>query len=117
MINMQPRNGLVVIKIHDKKQETVGNIAIPASQQKLYDYATVLAVGRGSTRLEVDGGTYVGCEDLKVGDIVLVKTHAFRPGPHGQTVYPITVGFLFNGETVTLVNETDIVAIITKETE
>ena len=95
-MKLRPLFDKVVVKQPEEKEQTVGGIFLPTAAQEKQEIAVVVAVGEGGV---VDG------KDVKmvvsVGDKVLYSKYA------GST-------FKIDGEEVTVIKQSDILAIVEK---
>ncbi len=93
-MTLKPLFDKVVVKQSKEKEQNVGGIILPTAAQEKQEVATVIAVGEGGV---VDG------KDIKmvvrVGDRVLYSKYA------GST-------FKIDGEEVTVIKQSDILAIV-----
>ena len=93
-MTLKPLFDKVVVKKSEEKEQTVGGIFLPTAAQEKQEIAYVVAVGEGGI---VDG------KDVKmvvhVGDRVLYGKYA------GST-------FKIDGEEVTVIKQSDILAIV-----
>jgi len=101
-----PRNALVTVRRLGKLDEDkVGAIMLPASTNK-FDVAKIILVGPGTPG---DIGIETDTHDLKPGQLVLIKVESQpRPGMTATT----TLKFRVSGESVELMNQHDILAIL-----
>ena len=93
-MKLKPLFDKVVVKKIEEKETTVGGIFLPTAAQEKQEVAVVVAVG--------DGGVVDGKEVkmiVSVGDKVLYSKYA------GST-------FKLNGEEVTVIKQSDILAIV-----
>jgi co-chaperonin GroES (HSP10) len=110
-MNIQPRNGLVLIRLIKQKEErkTSSGIVIPTHSGTMMDKAEILAVGRGIW----DYGKHAQTDDLQPGMLVLIKA-----GTRGQNVgeqMRSHLGMTVDGEDVSLINQMDVLAIVKEE--
>ena len=93
-MKLKPLFDKVVVKQPEEKEQTAGGIFLPTAAQEKQEIAVVVAVGEGGV---VDG------KDIKmvvrVGDKVLYSKYA------GST-------FKLDGEEVTVIKQSDILAIV-----
>lgn len=93
-MKLKPLFDKVVVKKPEEKEQTVGGIFLPTAAQEKQEIAVVVAVGEGGI---VDG------KEIKmivnVGDKVLYSKYA------GST-------FKLDGEEVTVIKQSDILAIV-----
>ena len=94
-MNIQPLHDRVVIRRTEEEKTTASGLIIPDSATEKPSQGEVLAVGKGKT---TDSGTVVQL-DVKVGDTVIFGQFA------GTEIKS-------NGETLLIMREDDIVAII-----
>lgn len=110
--DFQPRNALITVRrIGALKDDMAGSILLPEGTNK-FDVAEVLKVGRGTP---TDTGIGTDTEDVKPGDLILMKTESQpQPGVRAHN----TLKFHIGGMAMEIVNQHDILAIITinKET-
>ena len=93
-MKLKPLSDKVVVKQPKEKEQTVGGIFIPTAAQEKQEIAEVVAVGEGGV---VDGKEIKMV--VKVGDKVLYSKYA------GST-------FKIDGEEVTVIKQSDILAIV-----
>ncbi|SFV76649.1 Heat shock protein 60 family co-chaperone GroES [hydrothermal vent metagenome] len=94
-MNIQPLHDRVVIRRTEEEKTTASGLIIPDSATEKPSQGEVLAVGKGKT---TDSGTVVQL-DVKVGDTVIFGQFA------GTEIKS-------NGESLLIMREDDIVAII-----
>lgn len=93
-MTLKPLFDKVVVKQIEEKEEKVGGIFLPTAAKEKQEIATVVAVG--------DGGIVDGKEVkmvVKVGDKVLYSKYAGNE-------------FKIDGETVTIIKQSDVLAIV-----
>ncbi len=93
-MTLKPLFDKVVVKQIEEKEEKVGGIFLPTAAKEKQEIATVVAVG--------DGGIVDGKEVkmvVKVGDKVLYSKYAGSE-------------FKIDGETVTIIKQSDVLAIV-----
>ncbi len=93
-MTLKPLFDKVVVKQAEEKEEKVGGIFLPTAAKEKQEIATVIAVG--------NGGNFDGKEVemvVKVGDKVLYSKYAGSE-------------FKIDGETVTIIKQSDILAIV-----
>ncbi len=93
-MKLKPLFDKVVVKKIEEKETTVGGIFLPTAAQEKQEVAVVVAVGEGGV---VDGKEVKMI--VSVGDKVLYSKYA------GST-------FKLNGEEVTVIKQSDILAIV-----
>ncbi len=93
-MKLKPLFDKVVVKRNEEKETTVGGIILPTAAQEKQEVATVIAVGEGGV---IDGKEVKMI--VSVGDRVLYSKYA------GST-------FKIDGEEVTVVKQSDILAIV-----
>lgn len=93
-MTLKPLFDKVVVKQVEEKEEKVGGIFLPTAAKEKQEIATVVAVGNGGT---VDGKEIEMV--VKVGDKVLYSKYAGSE-------------FKIDGETVTIIKQSDILAIV-----
>lgn len=108
MKTIQPRNGLVLVAIvPHKEHKTEAGIIVPVTQGTIFEIARIVAVGPGTW----DAGKQCGTQDLKAGQVVLIKS-GMQGQQLGQTAMlglPVTQE---DGSKVVLMNQSDVFAII-----
>jgi co-chaperonin GroES (HSP10) len=98
----QPRNAFVLVR-RIKLPEQEGGIIVPSNEYGNFAFAEILA--------------HMGdCDDLKVGDTVLIKTGSNARPMSGQPRIETTLPFKVDGEKVELLNEQAVIAVVTLET-
>lgn len=110
---IQPRNGLVVIRpVPEKEQKSASGIIIPKTAGMTFEFAEVLAVGPG-VALEAGHGQRGGCDDLKPGMFVLIKS-GVQGRELGQRMnnYVTLEGAEDGGKNLHLINQSDILAVV-----
>lgn len=109
---LRPRNGLILVQIMEEKEgKTTSGIIIPTDKNIVFKMARVLAVGPGVW----DAGKQCATEDIKVGDLVMVKA-AMVVGQNrvgGTQMGDLFPSFDTSQGKVGLVNQQDIVAEVT----
>ncbi len=95
-MNIKPLHDRVVIRRVEEEKESAGGIILPGSAQEKQNLGEVLAVGPGKAS---DAGTIIPMS-VSVGDKVLFNQYAGQETKDDK------------GETLTIVREDDIVAII-----
>lgn len=108
---IKPRNGLVLVQMMEEKEgKTASGLIIPADKNIVFKVGRILDVGPGVW----DAGKQCATEDLKVGQLVLVKAAmvvgANRVG--GAQMGDLFPSFDTTQGKVGLVNQQDIVGII-----
>lgn len=93
-MTLKPLFDKVVVKQVEEKEEKVGGIFLPTAAKEKQEIATVVAVGNGGT---MDGKEIEMV--VKVGDKVLYSKYAGSE-------------FKIDGETVTIIKQSDILAIV-----
>lgn len=102
---IQPRNTLVLLRLHDTPARQVGNISVPTGSDQ-FTQAEVIAVGPGNVAAE--GGrsdTY----DLQPGQLVMV-IHKDRTQNRGLNLMGIPVQD--DGETLYLYEQARVLGVI-----
>jgi co-chaperonin GroES (HSP10) len=114
----QPRNAFVLVRrIELPKQE--GGIIVPSNEYGNFAFAEILAMGPGNacvSRIDRETAHMGDCDDLKVGDTVLIKTGSNARPMSGQPRIETTLPFKVDGEKVELLNEQAVIAVVTLET-
>jgi len=106
-MKITPRNGLVTVRFLEPRQDTmVGKIHVPAASGNQFKMAEIVEVGRGSP----DYGKFVGTEDLRPGQTVLVKSGT--QVDIGNTVHNYIHLKDDAGHDLAVLNQQDIMAII-----
>lgn len=93
-MKLKPLFDKVVVKKIEEKEQTVGGIFLPTAAQEKQEIAEVVAVGQGGI---IDGKEVKMV--VKVGDKVLYSKYAGSQ-------------FKIDGEEVTIVKQSDILAIV-----
>ena len=93
-MKLKPLFDKVVVKLIEAEETTVGGIFLPSAAKEKQEIATVIAVGEGGV---IDGKDVKMV--VKVGDRVLYSKYA------GST-------FKLDGEEVTVIKQSDILAIV-----
>ena len=93
-MKLKPLFDKVVVKVPEEEEQTVGGIFLPSAAKEKQDIAVVVAVGEGGL---IDGKDVKMV--VKVGDNVLYSKYA------GST-------FKLDGEEVTVIKQSDILAIV-----
>lgn len=93
-MTLKPLFDKVVVKKLEEKEENVGGILLPTAAQEKQEVAVVVAVGEGGV---IDGKEVKMV--VKVGDKVLYSKYAGSQ-------------FKLDGEEVTIVKQSDILAIV-----
>lgn len=111
MQSVTPRNGLVLVKILDKKErKTASGIIVPNGMATTFEMAEIVKVGRGI----LDVGIHVGTDDLHPGQIVLIKSgQQVDMGVHAKSTLPLTSE---DGSKVFMLNQIDILLILSEPT-
>lgn len=93
-MKLKPLFDKVVVKVPEEEEQTVGGIFLPSAAKEKQEIAVVVAVGEGGL---IDGKDVKMV--VKVGDNVLYSKYA------GST-------FKLDGEEVTVIKQSDILAIV-----
>lgn len=93
-MKLKPLFDKVVVKVPEEEEQTVGGIFLPSAAKEKQEIAVVVAVGEGGL---IDGKDVKMV--VKVGDKVLYSKYA------GST-------FKIDGEEVTVIKQSDILAIV-----
>lgn len=108
---LKPRNTLVVVAPLEKKETKIGNLVIPYETGRQYQLCEVVEIGPG---MVTQPNELSSTRDLAVEQTVLVKTRSKRLIAADRGVLDaIGVDFTTeDGRALTLVEETQIVAIV-----
>lgn len=111
MKSVQPRNGLVIIRlIEEKETKTASGIIISAQNAMITQEAEIVAVGRG---VLTESGKHGGTDDLRPGMRVLVKAgQRMRDG--GGMTQEMRLAEMFGDDSgkYTMINQLDVLGII-----
>ena len=113
---LTPRNTLVtIVEIKDHEKKTDSGIIVPGSESSEYKLAEIIAIGPGCNS---DAAKQEGLDDLRPGQLVLVKLNARARDPRTGGVGLAPIGIEYkdqSGRALKLVEQTNIVAIIDEE--
>lgn len=106
---VRPRNSLVTIRRLREENQVVGRIHMPDNCGD-FDEAEIILVGRGSA---CENGEFHDTSDLKPGMKVLIKAAKVSNTPQGRITEKHTLEFGTGENKFELMNQMDILAILT----